>query len=195
MKAFISLLAGTIIARVAATDLAHESTVSFGLPEGYTAVPFSMEGSIEPDGEVMTFNGTVSDIMTQIKAIRSDFKWDDFRPSHIICKIPNALSGSRANLLWGYDYLKKINQPCAVGGGPRKCAMLWCLSGTSIWMCNDHTDTITRDCGDMASYALDIIGNLDCITMWSGSEALIQGQEFDTDGFNIIAGGGGCPQK
>lgn len=62
-------------------------------------------------------------------------------------------------------------------------------------MCNDNTDTVTRDCGDLASYVLDIIGDLDCIMLWSGSNALIQGQEFDTDGFNIIAGGGGCSEN
>ncbi|KAI0881551.1 uncharacterized protein GGS22DRAFT_192185 [Annulohypoxylon maeteangense] len=154
-------------------DIANTSTTSFILPDGYTAVPFSIQGSIERGGEVMAFNGTLN--------------------SHTVCKIPDYPSGGRAKLLSGYDFLKKIHQPCEVAGGPRKCAMLWCSLGTSIWMCNDNTDKITRDCGDMASYVLDIIGNLDCITMWGGSEALILGQEFDTDGFNIIAGGGGCP--
>ncbi|KAI2465296.1 hypothetical protein F4781DRAFT_410017 [Annulohypoxylon bovei var. microspora] len=206
MKVIISLLVGAIVAGVAAMDPFHASNISNGLPDGYTAVPLSMKGSIEPGGEVMTFNGTVNDIMSQIQTIKHDFKWDDFHPttsfprrhvskrtkSHIICKIPHSFAGSRVNLLYGYDYLKNIHQPCEVSGGPSKCAMLWCLTGTSIWMCNDNTDTITRDCGDMASYVLDIIGDVDCITQWSGGGALIQGQEFDTDGFNIIAGGGGC---
>ncbi|KAI1439681.1 hypothetical protein F5Y02DRAFT_412060 [Annulohypoxylon stygium] len=209
MKAFVSVLVGAVAASVAATDVSSNASSSlFNLPDGYTLVPLSMKGSIEPGGEVMTFNGTVNDIMSQIQAIKNDFKWDDFLPttpttrrhkskrtkSHIICKIPDWPSGSRASLLYGYDYLKKIHQPCEVAGGPRKCAMLWCLAGTSIFMCNDNTDTVTRDCGDLASYVLDIIGDLDCIMLWSGSNALIQGQEFDTDGFNIIAGGGGCSE-
>lgn len=116
----------------------NASSSLFNLPDGYTLVPLSMKGSIEPGGEVMTFNGTVNDIMSQIQAIKNDFKWDDFLPttpttrrhkskrtkSHIICKIPDWPSGSRASLLYGYDYLKKIHQPCEVAGGPRKCASM-----------------------------------------------------------------------
>ncbi|KAI1103631.1 hypothetical protein F4804DRAFT_333064 [Jackrogersella minutella] len=198
MKAFISFLVGAVIVGVKAT--VDEPIITTHLPEGYTAVPFSMKGAIEPGGEVMTFNGTVTDIFEQIQSIKPDFEWDHFQPatpssgrnSHIDCRVPGQIDGWRVMFINGYDYLKRINQPCGVSGGPRKCAMLWCFIGNSIWMCNDNTDEISRDCGDMASYVWDILGDMDCVGGTPGFNSRVIGQAWDTDGFNIIVGGGGC---
>lgn len=41
-------------------DAVGSLNVTSILPEGYTAIPFSMDVSLEPGGEVMTFNGTVT---------------------------------------------------------------------------------------------------------------------------------------
>ncbi|KAI0377490.1 hypothetical protein F5Y04DRAFT_284779 [Hypomontagnella monticulosa] len=192
----------TAAARMPTDDLGN-SNVSVALPDGYTAIPFSMRGAIEPGGDVMTFTGTVTDIFAQIQGIKPDFTWDDFESTipltgapheKILCSIPGQTPGLRMVLLWGYDYLKTINQPCQVASGPRKCAMLFCRGNpyktASIWMCNDNTTPISRTCEEMADYVIDIIGDENCIV--DDSKMLSQGQEFDTDGFNIIVRGGGC---
>ncbi|KAI2626092.1 hypothetical protein GGS26DRAFT_592871 [Hypomontagnella submonticulosa] len=199
MKVSLYLLLGAAAAATVATEDTvggpSSSNVSVVLPDGYTAVPFSMEGAIEPGGDVMTFTGTVTDILAQIQSIRPDFTWEDFEPTDkILCSIPGQEGGARAVLLQGYDFLKAINQPCEVAPGPRKCAMLFCRGhpyiSSSIWMCNDNTTPISRSCGEMADYVLDILDYEDCIV--DDRKLLYQGQEFDTDNFNIIVEGGGC---
>lgn len=80
----------------------------------------------------------------------------------IICNIPNVASGNRWYALSGYDYLKMIDQPCAIDGGPRKCVVLFCFDGTTIWLCNDNEQRISYSCAYLADYVLDLIGDLDC---------------------------------
>ncbi|OTB05154.1 hypothetical protein M426DRAFT_320211 [Hypoxylon sp. CI-4A] len=207
MKAVISLLVGTLASSAVATDVSDVPVDRSALPDGYTIVPFSMKGSIEPGGELMTFNGTVTDIFEQIRNIKPDFQWNDFNstitPSpaghvsrrtkdHILCNIPFHKPGSRFGLLLGYDYLTKLHHDCQVDGGPKVCAAMWCCGGNSIYFCNDNMDPISRDCGYLASYVLDIVANEDCVSGKNGM--LVQGQEFDTDGFNIVAGADGDPK-
>lgn len=62
----------------------------------------------------------------------------------------------------GYDYLKRISQPCEVDGGPRKCALLYCEDGSAIWLCNDNETRASQSCAYIADYVLEIIGDLDC---------------------------------
>ncbi|KAI8962560.1 hypothetical protein F5Y11DRAFT_185380 [Daldinia sp. FL1419] len=211
----VSLLFGALSAVSAAatgvqpvtTDEIRGFNVSSVLPEGYTAVPFSMDVALEPGGEKMTFNGTVTEILAQIQSIKPDFTWNrtasapsstevskpKLNKSNILCKIPGQTNAYRWVILGGYDFLVNINQDCKVDSGPRKCAMLYCLTGNSIWMCNDNKTPISRSCSSIASYVLDIIGTFSCTTPGSmGPGTLLQGQEFDTDGFNVLAGGGGC---
>ncbi|KAI1138158.1 hypothetical protein F5Y05DRAFT_419015 [Hypoxylon sp. FL0543] len=214
MKAFISLLVGAFTAGVVAKGGRATNKSDAFLPDGYTSIPFSMKGAIEPGGEVMQFNGTVTDIFEQIQDIKPNFKWDDFQPvapltrrrrpskrtkSHIICDVPNVQPSIRLRFLFGQDYLWKIQQPCEVAGGPRKCALLWCDYDSTIYLCNDNTEPISRNCRDIASYVRDLLGDLDCATTPSDSDnadswldAPLKGQEFDTDNFNVIVGGGGC---
>ncbi|KAI1414967.1 hypothetical protein F5Y13DRAFT_196952 [Hypoxylon sp. FL1857] len=198
MKTVIYLLIGAVAAGLMAAVDHGANTSTASLPEGYTEVPFSMKGAIEPGGEPMEFIGTLPSILKQIQGIKPNFTWDDFQPSHTICHIPNTKPDLRLRFLWGHDFLKKINQPCEVAAGPRKCALLWCDIGASVWMCNDNSDPISRDCSYIATYVLDLIGNLDCVSDLKTSDgfnegkALLQGQEFDSDNFNVIAGGGAC---
>ncbi|KAI1371797.1 hypothetical protein F4677DRAFT_463709 [Hypoxylon crocopeplum] len=208
MKAILSLIVGAVAASVKATDTPSAPDNSTILPNGYTLIPFYMKGAIEPGGEEMMFNGTVTDIFDQIQSIKPDFKWDDFQSSQgptgghhlkrskqrISCIVPGYEASFRVGHLMGYDYLKTINQPCYIDGGPRKCAVIFCHYGQTIWMCNDNTDSIVRDCGFIASYVLDLIGEEECVSPGSmGPGTWLLGQEFDTEGFNVIAGGqDGC---
>ncbi|KAI0105917.1 hypothetical protein F4814DRAFT_452297 [Daldinia grandis] len=215
MKVVIYLLIGALGAvsaavagaKAVATDEVGALNVTSILPEGYTAIPFSMDVSLEPGGEVMVFNGTVTEILAQIQSIKPDFTWDNYgsttpstgvskhkrTKSNILCNIPNHDRGLRYALLSGYDFLKNIHTDCKIDAGPKKCAMLYCMLGTSIWMCNDNSTPISRDCGYIATYVLDIIGTENCQSRGSmGPTTWTQGQEFDTDNFNVIVGGGGC---
>ncbi|KAI1644477.1 uncharacterized protein F4817DRAFT_367634 [Daldinia loculata] len=215
MKVVISVLIGALGAvstaiagvKAATMDAVGSLNVTSILPEGYTAIPFSMDVSLEPGGEVMTFNGTVTEILAQIQSIKPDFTWENYgsatpstgvskykrTKSKILCNIPNHEHGLRYVLLSGYDFLKNIHTDCKIDAGPKKCAMLYCMMGTSIWMCNDNSTPISRDCAYIATYVLDIIGTENCQSRGSmGPTTWTQGQEFDTDNFNVIAGGGGC---
>ncbi|KAK6948994.1 hypothetical protein Daesc_009066 [Daldinia eschscholtzii] len=219
MKVLVSLLfgafgaasaavAGTKTGTSSAKDEVGGLNTSFSLPDGYIAVPFSMDVALEPGAEPMTFNGTVTEIFAQIQSIKPDFAWassgsaspsagetSKFKrsKSKILCNVPSFSVGLRWIILKGYDYLKTIHQDCKVDAGPKKCAMLYCEIGTSIWMCNDNKTPISRDCGFIADYALDIIADEDCQSRGTmGPKAWTNGQEFDTDNFNVIAGGGGC---
>ncbi|KAI2620407.1 hypothetical protein GGR54DRAFT_639443 [Hypoxylon sp. NC1633] len=213
MKAIIYLLAGVLVAGVKATDSQTDllATPSDVLLNGYTFVPFSMEGAIESGGEVMIFNGTVTSIFDQIRSLKPDFEWDDFQPTtplpaehhnvkrdkspNIKCNIPGYTVGGRFGILDGHDFLIKIKQPCTIAGGPRTCALLFCRDGDSVWMCNDNKYPITRGCDNIASYVLDIIGEVNCLSQdfyRYPPNRLMQGQEFDSDNFNVVVGGSGC---
>ncbi|KAI0137615.1 hypothetical protein F4776DRAFT_663628 [Hypoxylon sp. NC0597] len=201
MKAIISLLVGVVAAGVVPTVEQVVNTSDVLLPEPYTAIPFSMNGAIETGGEVMTFNGTVTDIFKQIQSIKPDFKWDDFQPvarDHILCNVPHSEPSLRMAFLWGHDYLKTLNQPCEVAGGPHKCAKLWCDSGSSIWLCNGNTDGISQDCSYLASYVLDVIGDVGCavdlFTPGDSSELMVNtmGMEFDTGDWGVLLRHGDC---
>ncbi|KAI0839188.1 hypothetical protein F5Y06DRAFT_29699 [Hypoxylon sp. FL0890] len=210
MKAIISLLLGVITAGVTAKVECAKNT-SAVVPDGYTLVPFSMKGVIEPGGEVMEFNGTITDIFKQIQGIKPDFKWGDLQSttprtgrrlskrskSHIDCNVPNVERSVRVRFLFAHDYLKLVHQSCEIGGGPRKCAVLYCEDQTTVWMCNDNTDSISRDCAEIADYVLDLLGDLDCAdrvndTEFGEADAMLRGQEFDTDGFSVAVGNSGC---
>ncbi|OTA68486.1 hypothetical protein K449DRAFT_429343 [Hypoxylon sp. EC38] len=200
MKAIIFLLVGVVAAGVVSTVEHDANTSTVLLPEPYTAIPFSMEGAIEPGGKPMTFNGTVTDIFSQIQAIKPNFKWDDFQPAYTLCNVPNSETEMRVKYLVGYDYLKKkmANKPCQVAGGPHKCAMVWCDSNASIWFCNGNTDGVTKDCSDLASYVLDVMGDVDCVYGLIdgdfGAELLSQlkGMEFDTEDWGVLLRSGSC---
>ncbi|KAI1771954.1 hypothetical protein F4818DRAFT_444582 [Hypoxylon cercidicola] len=204
MKSLFSVLAGAVIVIAKAMPAPDTPDVLSVLPNGYTVVPFSMSGAIEPGGENLTFNGTVTDILAQIQSIKPDFEWDDFQPTtgltqepraRIICNIPNIKYAERWLALMGHDYLKRINQPCEVDGGPRKCALLYCFRGSTIRLCNDNTSRISQSCAFLADYVLELIADLDCVwtqTWYPYHSTFMQGQIFDTDRFNLIVGKGGC---
>ncbi|KAI1803637.1 hypothetical protein F4811DRAFT_553715 [Daldinia bambusicola] len=209
MKIIVSLVGvlGVVSAAVAGDEVGDLNT-SFPIPPGYTVVPFSMDLVLEPGGEPMTFNGTVTEILAQVQSINPNFTWENSvsattsveeihkwkrSKSKILCNIPGYSVGLRWIVLKGYDYLKNLHQACKVDAGPRKCSMIYCEAGTSIWMCNDNTTPISRDCDYIATYALDIVAAEKCQSPGpTGAGVWTNGQEFDTDNFNVIAAGGGC---
>ncbi|OTA87338.1 hypothetical protein M434DRAFT_15487 [Hypoxylon sp. CO27-5] len=211
MKAIIFLLVGVVAAGVVPTVEHDANTSTVLLPEPYTAIPFSMEGAIEPGGKPMTFNGTVTDIFSQIQAIKPDFKWDDFQPVAPLIKSKRDMlkrdKASIYHLAWklpvltsltGLHPLQCSQQRDGVAGGPHKCAMVWCDSKASIWFCNGNTDGVTKDCSDLASYVLDVMGDVDCVYGLIdgdiGAEIMAQmkGMEFDTEDWGILLRSGSC---
>ncbi|KAI1768121.1 hypothetical protein GGR53DRAFT_462646 [Hypoxylon sp. FL1150] len=202
MKPLFSILVGATMGGVKAMAASNLPDTVSVLPNGYTVVPFSMSGAIEPGGENLTFNGTVNSIFAQIQKIKPDFHWTDFQPARqptreqqekIICNIPNVDSADRFAALTGYDYLKTIDQPCEIDRGPRKCVLLYCYLSATIWLCNDSENHISLSCADLGDYVLDLIADLGCAKAnHEGEYESMQGQLFDTSNYNIIIGGSQC---
>ncbi|KAI1384171.1 uncharacterized protein F4822DRAFT_440313 [Hypoxylon trugodes] len=209
MKVIISMFTGVA---AFASMRAINTLTPFNTPvspiEGYTVVPLSMEGAIEPGGEVMKFNGNFRSIFAQIRRIKPDFEWDDFQSAapptsltgrssteksitHSLCT-PNCKPGFRSLALMGYDYLQQLHKNCGVDAGPRKCSVVYCFQYTKIWFCNDNDKSISFPCENLNPYILQLIGMTNCTQFprEKGMETL-KAQIFDSGGWNIIVGGDG----
>ncbi|KAI1334716.1 hypothetical protein F5Y15DRAFT_420647 [Xylariaceae sp. FL0016] len=80
---------------------------------------------------------------------------------------------------------------CEVGPGPRVCARVACANHAAVWLCNDNTSPITPACAYLGTYVQDLI------TICAVQDQIhhlpsVRGQEFDSDGYNVIVGWGDC---
>jgi hypothetical protein len=81
------------------------------------------------------------------------------------------------------------------------CARISCSYGAAIWLCNDNTYPIWPSCRYLATYAEDILGTCADMYLAPGSKGWglfdqrdlrVNGQEFDTDNYNVIVGVDAC---
>ncbi|KAI1430135.1 hypothetical protein F5Y12DRAFT_709144 [Xylaria sp. FL1777] len=122
----------------------------------------------------------------------------------------------------GISYLHKIRGDCSVGPGPGNCTRVSCSYGSGIWFCNDNPHPMSVPCSTFGDRAWDIVekcyafgdrpSSSDPNTEICSSSTdqsfvtnvidsrfiadfptdSVQGQVFDTAGWNVIVGGAKC---
>ncbi|RDL34425.1 uncharacterized protein BP5553_07553 [Venustampulla echinocandica] len=195
-----------VLSLVGLLTLALGAAVQNDLP--YPLVPFEYTGAL--GGHEVQLNGTVQDIFAQMKELHPDFDVDTLPDSsvgnnandialdsrdvaskhHYFCWPVKGQTWERANtnvIADGINYLRKMNI-CNVGG--QSCVRISCSYRGAIFLCNDNPDTIYPRCPYIASYASDISKN--CLTSGPFNARQTCGQEFDTDGYNVIVRAADC---
>ncbi|RHZ53257.1 uncharacterized protein CDV56_105933 [Aspergillus thermomutatus] len=121
--------------------------------------------------------------------------------SGVICNIPGDKGGrcSTVTIMQGIDYLKGLTGVCGVAAGPRVCARISCSYNAAIWLCNDNAWYIQPSCSYLGTYAEDIVSTCAHVDFNSGTKGwgtqwsdTVNGQEFDTDNYNVIVGVDSC---
>ncbi|KAI1246907.1 hypothetical protein MGN70_010792 [Eutypa lata] len=172
--------------------------------EGYTVVPMSWNAVNTTDGSKIVLYGTIQELYEQLESLddakigngtnatstATNEETRSLTPrskDNTICWVGGNGSVKNGWLQEGINYLKQHTQgPCTAGRGPGNCARISCSFNTAIWLCNDDPEyEVSRRCPDIATYAEDIREK--CTFGLS-----IQGQEFDTDGFNVMVGRDWC---
>ncbi|KUJ23865.1 uncharacterized protein LY89DRAFT_744404 [Mollisia scopiformis] len=208
MKFTTSLLT---LAGLASLAIASAIPGTAELPScGYKNYPtgiMTFKGTI--DGHQVQLNGSAQEINTQMTA-----KFPGFNPDALVAakfasrdaavnlfarnKSPPVLCWPVAGQDWsfcnaatiqdGINYLDNFDGLCGVPG--TTCVRISCSYNAAIYLCNDNAYGITPNCAYMASYATDIIN--DCVFYDDQGNAYVCGQEFDTDGYNIIVREDSC---
>ncbi|KAF3479665.1 uncharacterized protein GIQ15_06641 [Arthroderma uncinatum] len=149
-------------------------------------------GPITPGGANVTLEGTAEHIHAQILKLNPKFNPGDFHDdksdhelrtrskTNTIC---GKIAGGRANIRHidaGIRYLNSLPGGCYAPAGPRACIRISCSYGSAIYLCNDNNHSISPSCKYLATFAADI-GNA-C----RYNRRYINGQEFDSDRYNVI---------
>lgn len=84
------------------------------------------------------------------------------------------------------------------GVNARSCARVSCSQGDAVWLCNDNYHHIAPSCNYLAGYVGNIMSKCrgvskekcqnNCGKGTGGLQASVNGQQFDTDHYNVIVG-------
>ncbi|KAI0891169.1 hypothetical protein F4806DRAFT_483842 [Annulohypoxylon nitens] len=169
---------------------------------GQGVTPLVIRGTIEPGGKERSFSGTIQEIDSQIRSINPDFSWKKFQPSgrnfvgsprkrsidKILCHVQNLPPAPRDGIDATINWLNNLATELQVSGN--QCTKFSCQKNTAFWFCNDNPWWIQQNSITLATYVTSIANETACET--SGDQNLIQGQAFDTGGFNVIINGDNC---
>ncbi|KAL7622725.1 hypothetical protein AAE478_006403 [Parahypoxylon ruwenzoriense] len=169
---------------------------------GYTVAPLGLRGAIEPNGIERTFEGIIQDIEVQIRSIKADFLWVDFRPtkrsfpnlprkrnlSKVLCHVQSLPPAPRSAVEASRDWLNSL--ATELSAPAQQCAQLSCTQGAAIWLCNDEVEWIQQNSITLADRVNAILNEPGCET--NGDSGLVQGQAFDGAGWNVIVNGAQC---
>ncbi|KAI5924871.1 hypothetical protein F4810DRAFT_718689 [Camillea tinctor] len=175
------------------------------LLDGYSVVPLHWSGAIEKDDEILSFNGTIQEIEAKIQESNPGFSWkmsfeqragnrevsniqDRDQNGNIVCDVGSDGRASTLSIGVGSMALKYAAGTCGIGPGPRVCTQISCAYDGGIWLCNDNAWGIDLSCNDIAAYVDNIIDQ--CGTDQGHGD--VQGQEFDTENYNVIVGHAVC---
>ncbi|KAH7392560.1 hypothetical protein BKA66DRAFT_567893 [Pyrenochaeta sp. MPI-SDFR-AT-0127] len=164
-------------------------------------------GPVVPNGPNVTFTGTAESVLNEILKINPEYAPEEHyvaggvgkkssiekrNKDGIICNIPGRFSG---DTIWSrafeqYQYLNGLGGACGVQAN--SCVRISCSWGSGVHLCNDNNYFIQPNCRYLASYALDILN--ECTTWVNEDWAVgyVNGQEFDTDRYNVIVSSSNC---
>ncbi|OGM44221.1 hypothetical protein ABOM_007724 [Aspergillus bombycis] len=151
---FLWVLAAGIVAQVQAKDSPLE---------GYTVEEFSWEVETTPGGPTVVLNGTVENVLSQLREINPNYDAEfaiaaheidqpaeqaaeeEDTPSHL-AKRGNVACGGfpkarKTQIKQGIEYLRGVPGKPQRGPGPGSCGQVSCSWSSAIWWCNDNTFT------------------------------------------------------
>ncbi|KAK8079396.1 hypothetical protein PG997_007214 [Apiospora hydei] len=131
-------------------------------------------GQIEAGRPEMSFNGTVQEVVAQIRLIKPDFpaglntstplpNKDDGH--EVQCGVGGSGTADVTYINDGINYLHGIPGNCGVSAGnPGTCARISCSYNSGIWLCSENGQQVLWSCS-----ALGDIAENDCFTCQGGS--------------------------
>ena len=161
--------------------------------------PLTWTGEINNDGKVHTLHGDIASINQQIRAINPGYTAAETitkgssSSHHDLTKrnagtgnCNNFASGDSSDLIYLAGRLKDAGGSCTVSGD--SCSRVGCENTSGLYMCASSSDSVTRDCSEIADYIYSILqgcGN-------GGANSGLSGQLFSMDPFNVVVGYGNC---
>jgi hypothetical protein len=106
-----------------------------------------------------------------------------------ICNIPDYRGASRDRTQSNIEYLQRHGGECGAAAGPKICTRVACQYSSAIFVCNDNDHAVGPHCSDVVDLAQDILNSC---TYRNGRNHETQGQEFNTDGWNVVIGQQHC---
>jgi len=103
-----------------------------------------------------------------------------------ICNVDGFSFASVWRIQQGVSYLNGQGR-CSVNA--KTCARVSCSWDSAIYLCNDNDYYIEPACPYIASYAADIINTCQ---YYYAKRWVVTGQEFDSDGYNVVVRGDSC---
>ncbi|KAI1323941.1 hypothetical protein F5Y16DRAFT_402904 [Xylariaceae sp. FL0255] len=202
-----------IVALLGAAPMADSAILTHSHPvreapaalTGYDIAPMTWTGAIEKGGQEMSFSGNIDEVTRQIREIKRDFTWEGRLDDSMILVARENHKRSKANLICGVGgdplppgahepdkqtavnlmgSLTRVLGSCSVPAGPRVCSQYNCQNDAAVWLCNDNTSPFSMPCMNMVPYLWDIV--LNCTVNPGEPTPYFQGQEFDTDSFNVV---------
>ncbi|KAK7928368.1 hypothetical protein PG985_005366 [Apiospora marii] len=171
-------------------------------PADATVSKMIWRGQIEEGGPEMNFNGTIQEVVAQIKQIKPDFSLN--RTSSASDHLSGKNDGHEVDC-WtggsgtadvnyindGIDYLHGISGNCGVSAGNAgTCARISCSYNSGIWLCSNDGQEVLWSC-----HALGDIAQNDCFSCQGGdgNNAWCQGREkWDANNFHVDVGSDKC---
>ncbi|KAI0132840.1 hypothetical protein BJ170DRAFT_592778 [Xylariales sp. AK1849] len=168
-------------------------------------------GNITDGGSIKTFTGSdLQDIQRQIAAARPGFAWKDTwfakngavadrkrSEGEVLCNMDN---WQFCDLKWiekGIDYLRNIPGECRKDARPNadhaKCSRVSCSYSAAIFYCNDNFHQVWTSCASLGDRARSIANECQYQAKSINlPEWRVVGQQFDTDGWNVIVASDDC---
>ncbi|KAF7717462.1 Uncharacterized protein PECH_000489 [Penicillium ucsense] len=192
MKSFkvLSILGAALVAGAQALN---EAPIA-----GYNIEEFSWEVESAPGSEKVVLNGTVQQIVAQLREINPNFdtdfgldKADEEEQAHTESQLTkrgdswlcNIFNGARqADITNGIKYLRGVSGQPTAGPGPGNCARVSCSYAAAIWWCNDNTFTKVLPGFYNIADGAQVLKN----QCWTGGGQKFSGQLFHDDKWNVI---------
>ncbi|KAF3918253.1 hypothetical protein ABW21_db0200824 [Orbilia brochopaga] len=153
----------------------------------YGFAPMIWSGPITPGGPEVQLNGTVQEIVAQIKVLNPE--WKPLAPPAHALEARDWDGSPTCNQVEGIQLVNQsrmdevINHLWGIGGNcgapGHQCTNPSCAWHSGIWVCNDHNEVYTMPCAKVAEGARKIVTSC----------GAYKGQLFHTDGWNVVVRG------
>ncbi|KAF6835525.1 hypothetical protein CPLU01_04201 [Colletotrichum plurivorum] len=155
-------------------------------------------------GPMLTLNGTIEEVNSQVLEINPDFEFNepseselaalydasafekrtDFSGSHYMCDTRDWMPCYLSRIKKGITHLRGTSGRPKNGPGPGNCGRVSCAGRSAIWWCND--DRSTKELGAFGSIADGAQYIADRCQLESGLKAKVAGQVFHKTNWNVI---------
>ncbi|KAI1811677.1 hypothetical protein GGS20DRAFT_88782 [Poronia punctata] len=157
-------------------------------------------GVIKKGEPEVSFNGSIEEVTRQIRSIDENFAWHHFNRDHqsegtlnkrdavgIVCDVQGEANHGplTPNMEAARGTVADMTGECTVPTGPGVCSLLTCHNHAGVWLCNDNSQPVSRQCSSLALYVDNIIRK--CGTGYIHGHRRTRGQEFDSGNWNVIA--------